>query len=162
MVWKPIVTLVLLIALGGLGYAAVSSGILDFRVQAQAGQVLNEAKDIEDAMDAYAFKYGDGKVDFGDVANGEDLLKYLKHYNLIKKNVGTDETKSQVEKWVYDEDNKQMLGVIASQRTCLYMNSIKSKQQIANQVPECGTVEAEGLPCCQDSTGQFDSLLQTP
>lgn len=160
--WKPIISLILLIAIGTLGAIAWGDGVLDFRVQAKAGQALNEAQDIQEAMDAYAFKYGEGDVDFGDVTAGEDLLKYLKYYNLIKSDVGTDDTKSQVERWVYDEPNNQILGVIANERTCLYMNSIRSKKPIATLVPECGSVEAEALPCCQDSTGQLDNVLQTP
>lgn len=157
-----LITLLMVIAVGVLGAFGLGDGYLDFRSQAKAEQALDEARNIKTAMDAYAMKYGDGEVAFGDVAAGEDLLKYLKHFKLVQDRVGTADSTSGIDRWVLEPNSNQVMGVIASQKTCRYMNSIKDKISIDAPVPECGSVEAESVSCCQDSTGQLGSVIPAP
>lgn len=157
---KWIVTILLAIAVGVLGVASLSGdGFLGFTSKAKAEQALDEARNVETAMDTYAITYGEGKVDFGDTTQGEDLLKYLKHYKLVQEKVGTENNRSGVDRWVYDQANNQVLGVVQSGDTCRYMNSIRSSSPLQDAVPECGSVEAESAFCCQDSTGQYGNLI---
>lgn len=148
MVIKALLSLVLIIAVSTLAFMnGYGEGFFEFNAKSKAESALDEGRQIQDAMTAYAARFGDGKVDLGNPVLGEDPLMYLKARQLLVSRVG-EMLNSQIETWDIDEDNGTLQGTVKSEKVCRYMNLLSHNRPIEEPIPQCGEEETSYLPCC--------------
>lgn len=148
MVIKALLSLVLIIAVSTLAFMnGYGEGFFEFNSKSKAESALEEGRQIQDAMTAYAARFGDGRVDLGNPALGEDPLMYLKARQLLVSRVG-DMLNSQIEAWEIDEDSGALQGAVKNEKICRYMNLLSHNYPIESPIPQCGEEENAHLPCC--------------
>lgn len=140
---KPIIGMVLIFALGVLGVSFLGEGIFTFNAKAKAEKTIEEARSVERAMTIYAME-NDGRVDLGDIAIGEDLLKYIKEDKLIKKHIGDGPS----EQWRLNPGTNILEKIVKTESECAYINNIKQGTPIETPVPTCGTPTGDEAFCC--------------
>jgi len=132
------------------GQTSIGDGFFEFNAKGKAQDALDEARDVETAMGAYASEYGDGIVRFGDPLQGEELFLYLKDKGLLRGYVG-DEENSPIKEWILSEDGESVLGVVKSDSVCKYINNGNHQRPMSEPNPVCGTEDAKGLTCCVEA-----------
>jgi hypothetical protein len=140
---KSIIAMMLILAMGALGASFLGEGIFNFNGKAKAEKTIEEARTVERAMKIYALE-NDGRVDLGDTAIGEELLKYIKEDKLVKKNVGSGPS----EQWRLNPGTNILEKVVKTETECSYINNIKQGTPIDTPVPTCGTPEGDEAYCC--------------
>lgn len=148
MLTKPIISLFIFILISVLvGVTLYSDNLTQFNTKAKAQNALDEGRQITDAMNVYAAKFGDGKIDIGNVAEGEDPLVYIKSKKLLLDRVGNS-LSSQIESWEINEENNTIQGVLKSEDICKHMNLEAKGRPLSEPIPLCGDDETRDFPCC--------------
>jgi hypothetical protein len=140
---KSIIAIMLILAMGILGATFLGDGVLTFNSKAKAETTIEEARNVERAMKIYAME-NNGRVDLGDIDLGEDVLKYIKDDELIKKHVGSGDAGQ----WRLNPGTNILEKIIKSESECSYINNIKSGTPLEDPVPTCGTPDGDEAYCC--------------
>jgi hypothetical protein len=147
---KVITALVVFIAIGALGFTLLGEGVFTTVPQAQAQAIINEATDVEDAMEIYAMN-NDGVVDIGDPTLGQTTLHFVKEVKLLKAWAG-DEFDVSTDPWEFNENDKAVERVVANEEVCQMINHMRGNEAPDAEVYACDTPEGENQYCCASSS----------
>ncbi len=148
--FRIVLVLVLFVVTAGLmTQSGLGEGYFEFNAKGKAEDALDEMREVEAAMDAYAAD-NDGQVNLGDPTNAlenNDLFYYLKEKDLLRLYVGKET--NVINEWTVSDDDDQVIqGVVKSSKVCKYINRSVNQRSVDLSTPNCGTPEAEGLACC--------------
>lgn len=146
MLIKVIVSLVVLVAIGAIGFTLLGEGVFQTIPEARAQSIIQEATEVEEAMEIYALQ-NDGVVDIGDPTLNQTTLHFVKQAELLKDWAGSDFDVA-LDPWLINEGDQTVERVVENEEICQIINHIRAGEPKDAEVFACNTPEGEAQFCC--------------